>query len=284
MYRLAYRNFGSYESLVVDHSVTSGSSVGMRWYEIRSPGATPLLNQSGTYAPDASYRWMGSIAQDQSADMAMGFSVSSSSLHPGISYTGRLASDPSGTMGQGENSLIVGAGSQTGTLTRWGDYSSMSIDPSDGCTFWYTNEYIPSNGSFSWKTRIGSFNFTGCGTGTNDCSISANPTSLSIAQGSSGTPTISTAVTSGVAGTVNLTAAVSPTGPTASLNPTSVTAGNSSTLTVNVGSTVPTGTYTVTVTGTEGSATHNTTVTITVTPSGGGGITNGGFETGTFSG
>ncbi|MHB8600547.1 MAG: COG1470 family protein [Ktedonobacteraceae bacterium] len=266
MYRLEYRNFGSYESLVVDHAITAGSSVGMRWYEIRSPGGTPTINQSGTYAPDANYRWMGSIAQDQSADMAMGFSVSSSSMHPGISYTGRLSTDAPGTMGQGEASMIVGSGSQTGGLTRWGDYSSMSVDPADDCTFWYTNEYIPSNGSFNWETQIGAFKFSSCGSsGSNDFSISANPTSLSITQGSNGTSTISTAVTKGSAGTINLTAAVSPSSPTASLNPTSVTAGNSSTLTVSVGSSVPTGTYTVTVTGTEGSAVHNTTVTITVT-------------------
>ena len=264
MYRLAYRNFGSYESLVVDHAVTVGSTVGMRWYELRSPNATPTLYQSGTYSPDSTYRWMGSIAEDQSGDMAMGFSTSSSSAHPGISYTGRLASDPLGQMSQGESSLIVGAGSQTGTLTRWGDYSAMTIDPSDGCTFWYTNEYIPANGSFNWKTRIGSFKFSQCG-GTNDFSISANPTSLSIPQGGNGTSTINTAVTSGSAGTVSLSASVSPSGPTVSLNPTSVTAGNSSTLTVNVGSGVATGAYTVTVTGTEGSATHNTTVTVNVT-------------------
>src|SRR5579859_2409357 len=266
MYRLEYRNFGSYESLVVDHAVTSGSSVGMRWYEIRSPGSTPTVFQSGTYAPDSNYRWMGSIAQDQSGDMAMGFSISSSSTHPGISYTGRLVSDTLGTMAQGETSVIVGAGSQTGTLTRWGDYSAMQVDPSDGCTFWYTNEYIPANGSFNWKTRIASFKFSSCGgTVTNDFSISANPTSLSIVQGSNSASTISTAVTSGSAGTVSLSASVSPSGPTASLSPTSVTAGNASTLTVSVGSTVPTGTYTVTVTGTEGSATHSTSVTVTVT-------------------
>ncbi len=264
MYRLAYRNFGSYESLVVDHAVTVGSTVGMRWYEIRTPNTTPSLFQSGTYSPDSTYRWMGSIAQDQSGDMAMGFSTSSSSVHPGISYTGRLSSDPLGQMSQGEASLIVGAGSQTGTLTRWGDYSAMTIDPADGCTFWYTNEYIPSNGSFNWKTRIGSFKFTQCG-GTNDFSISANPTSLTIPQGGNGASTISTAVTSGSAGTVSLSASVSPSGPTVSLNPTSVTAGGSSTLTVNVGSGVATGAYTVTVTGTEGSATHNTTITVNVT-------------------
>jgi hypothetical protein len=162
MYRLAYRNFGSYESLVVDHAVNASSSVGMRWYEIRSPGATPTLYQSGTYAPDSKYRWMGSIAQDKSGDMAMGFSISSRSMHPGISYTGRLVSDSLGSMAQGETSLIVGNGSQTGGLTRWGDYSSMTVDPSNDCTFWYTTEYIPSNGNFNWKTRIGSFKFPSC--------------------------------------------------------------------------------------------------------------------------
>ena len=220
MYRLAYRNFGSYESLVVDHAVTSGSSVGMRWYEIRGPGGTPTIFQQGTYAPDANYRWMGSIAEDQSGDMAMGFSISSSSMHPGISYTGRLVSDPAGTMPQGETSLIVGAGSQTGTLTRWGDYSAMQVDPSDGCTFWYTDEYIPSNGSFNWKTRIGSFKFASCG--------------------SSGTPT--------------------PT-PTNTPAPTNTpTPGNTPT------------------------PTPTTPPTPTPTPPPGGGITNGGFETGTFSG
>jgi hypothetical protein len=190
-------------------------------------------------------------------------------------------------MPQGETSLIVGAGSQTGqNLSRWGDYSAMTVDPADGCTFWYTNEYIPSNGAFNWKTRIGSFKFPSCGSsGSNDFSISANPTSLSIAQGGSGTSTISTAVTSGTAGTVSLTASVSPAGPTAALNPTSVTAGGSSTLTVSVGSSVAAGSYTVTVTGTEGTATHSASVAVTVTSSGGGGgITNGGFETGSFSG
>ncbi len=162
MYRLAYRNFGSYESLVVDHAITVGSSVGMRWYEVRSPGTTPKLYQSGTYAPDTRYRWMGSIAEDKSGDMGMGFSISGSSTHPGISYTGRLVGDSLGTLPQGETSLIVGAGSQTGGLTRWGDYSSMAVDPGDGCTFWYTNQYIPANGSFNWKTRIGAFKFSGC--------------------------------------------------------------------------------------------------------------------------
>src|SRR5579864_5509500 len=266
MYRLAYRNFGDHESLVTNHAVTAGSSVGVRWYEIRTPSTTPTVFQQGTYAPDSSYRWMGSIGIDQSGNMALGYSTSSSTLHPQINYTGRLSTSPAGVMDQGEGTIINGAGSQTGSsLSRWGDYSSMSIDPSDDCTFWYTNEYIPSNGAFNWRTRIGSFKFSTCGAPAGDFSISASPTSLSVQQGSSGTSSISTAVTSGSAGTVNLSASVSPSGPTASLNPTSVTAGGSSTLTVSVGASVATGSYTVTVTGTEGSAVHTTTVAVTVT-------------------
>jgi len=164
MFRLAYRNFGDHESLVTNHSVTAGTSVGVRWYEIRSPGTTPTIFQQGTYAPDSNFRWMGSIAMDQNGNMALGFSLSGSTLHPAIHYTGRLAGDPLGQMTQGEGTIIDGAGSQTKNLNRWGDYSMMGIDPSDDCTFWYTNEYIPSNGTFNWKTRIGSFKFPSCTT------------------------------------------------------------------------------------------------------------------------
>jgi hypothetical protein len=164
MYRLAYRNYGSYESLVVDHTVTAGSSTGMRWYEIRSPGTTPTLYQEGTEAPDATYRWMGSIAADHVGNMALGFSLSSSSVFPSIALAGRLASDPLGTMPQGELTAVAGGGSQTGASYsyRWGDYTSMAVDPVDDCTFWYTNEYLPSTGARNWKTRIVSFAYPSC--------------------------------------------------------------------------------------------------------------------------
>src|SRR2546429_22539 len=162
MYRLAYRNFGDHESLVVSHSVTAGSSVGVRWYEIRSPNATPTVFQQGTFSPDSQYRWMGSIAMDQSGDIAVGYSASSSSNFPAVRYTGRVPSDPAGTM-ESENSIMEGTGSQTNASSRWGDYSGMSVDPADDCTFWYTNEYLTTNGSFNWKTRVGSFKFTSCG-------------------------------------------------------------------------------------------------------------------------
>jgi kumamolisin len=154
------------------------------------------------------------------------------------------------------------------------------------------NLYYPATSGYDQASGIGTpdvwnmaRDLVGSGGGTNDFSISASPSSLSIAQGNNGASTISTAVTSGSAGTVSLSASVSPSGPTASLSPTSVTAGGSSTLTVTVGASVAAGSYTVTVTGTEGSAVHTTPVSVTVTSSGGGGgITNGGFETGSLSG
>src|SRR5207237_7950032 len=162
MYRLAYRNFGDHESLVVNHSVTAGSSVGVRWYEIRSPNATPTVFQQGTYAPDSTFRWMGSIAMDQSGDIAVGYSASSGSINPAVRYTGRVPGDPLGTL-ESENSIIEGAGSQTGGLNRWGDYSSMSIDPADDCTFWYTSEYLAASGSFHWHPRNRAFRVTSRG-------------------------------------------------------------------------------------------------------------------------
>jgi hypothetical protein len=166
MHRLAYRNFGDHESLVATHSVnaaSSGTQAGVRWYEVRSPNSSPVLYQQGTYAPDTTNRWLGSIAMDGSGNIALGYSVSSSSVFPSIRYTGRLASDPLGTLPQGETTMMAGSGSQTGTASRWGDYAMMAVDPTDDCTFWFTTEYMPSTGGAPWKTRIGSFKFPSCG-------------------------------------------------------------------------------------------------------------------------
>ncbi|MFI5042557.1 MAG: hypothetical protein ACHQNA_12045, partial [Acidimicrobiales bacterium] len=166
MNRLAYRNFADgHQSLVANHSVTAGSSTGVRWYEIRLDAAgNPSLFQQGTYAPDANYRWMGSIAQDRDGDMALGFSVSGATIEPQIHFTGRHVYDPAGQMTQGEGTVIDGTGVQLPSLSRWGDYSMMAVDPSDDCTFWYTNQYIPTNGAFNWRTRVGTFRLPGCGT------------------------------------------------------------------------------------------------------------------------
>ena len=163
MYRLAYRNFGAYESLVVNHSVNSGSSVGVRWYEMREvAGQGITVFQQGTYQPDSNYRFMGSIAQDKVGDIAVGYTLSSSSTYPSVAYTGRLAIDLPGTMSQGEGLIQWGSGSSVGSGEYWGDYSEMTVDPTDDCTFWYVNEYLPTTGGSAWHTRIGSFSFPTC--------------------------------------------------------------------------------------------------------------------------
>ncbi|MBX7212583.1 MAG: carboxypeptidase-like regulatory domain-containing protein [Thermoflexales bacterium] len=165
MWRLAYRNFGSYQNLVVNQTVDAGSGVaGVRWYEFRSPHATtPTIYQQSTYAPaDGISRWMGSAAQDKLGNLAIGFSASNAAMFPAIRYAGRLASDPLNVLSQGETVLIAGGGSQTHTANRWGDYSNLTLDPTDDCTFWYTNEYYAATSWSDWSTRIGSFRFPGC--------------------------------------------------------------------------------------------------------------------------
>jgi hypothetical protein len=167
MYRLAYRNRAGIESLVVNHSVSVGSNkrnsvTSVRWYELRNPGSTPTVYQQGTLGTsDGIHRWMGSIAMDKQGNIALGYSASSTSVYPSVRYTGRLVTDTLGTM-QTENIAQAGGGSQLANLSRWGDYSSMTVDPVDDCTFWYTTEYLKANGTFNWSTRIISFKFPGC--------------------------------------------------------------------------------------------------------------------------
>lgn len=170
MYRLAYRNFvNGPESVVATNS--EGNPTGINWYEIRNPGGSPFIWQQGTFAPDTSYRWTPSIAMDQSGDIALGYSVSSSKVYPSVRYTGRLSSDPLGSM-ETEATILQGTASQSG-LSRWGDYSSMSIDPVDDCTFWYTNQYILSNNN--WQTRIANFKFSNCTSAPPATLSSTNP-------------------------------------------------------------------------------------------------------------
>jgi Putative Ig domain len=268
MYRLAYRRFADgHETLVVNHSVTAGTSTGIRWYELDNPptstmaGGTPVVAQQGTYAPDSSYRWMGSIAMDGAGDIAVGYSVSSSSLNPSIRYTGRVPTDAINTL-ESETTVKAGSGSQLQTLSRWGDYSAMSVDPVDDCTFWYTNEYLKANGTFNWSTWITSFKFPGCGS-TPDFSLSASPTSRTVTQGSGTSYTVTVTPSGGFTGSVSLGVAGLPTtGVTSSFSP-NPTAG-SSTLAVTTGSSTPTGTYPLTITGTSGSLTHSTAATLVV--------------------
>ncbi|MGI8435531.1 MAG: hypothetical protein ACR2NX_01290 [Chthoniobacterales bacterium] len=163
MFRMAYRNFGDHEAIVGNYSVLANSVAGVRWFELRNiTSGTLSIFQESTYQPDTDWRWMGSVAQDNQGNMAVGFSASSPTINPQLRYAGRLAGDPINTLAQGEAHLFDGTGAQTSGLNRWGDYSDLTVDPVDDCTFWYTNEYIPTNGTFNWKTRIGSFKFTQC--------------------------------------------------------------------------------------------------------------------------
>ena len=167
MFRLAYRNFGDHESLVVNHSVDPGIPgivAAVRWYEIRNPNATPTVFQQGTFSSKTTNFWMGSIAMDKNGDIALGFSASSSTRYPGIAYTGRVPTDPLGTM-ESTKVVFAGGGSQVGgaDANSWGDYSSMAVDPSDDCTFWYTTGYLKTTGNNpSWDTGIASFKFNSC--------------------------------------------------------------------------------------------------------------------------
>ena len=174
MFRLAYRNLGSHESLIGNFtvSVPTPTHGGIRWFELRGVTAGPVTTfQDSTYSPDATYRWMGSIAMDRDGDIAVGFSASDATIHPQIRYAGRLSTDPLNTLAQGEAHLFDGLGSQTDTVNRWGDYSDMTVDPVDDCTFWYTQEHYTTNSSFNWRTRIGSFKFASCGAASDTVTI-----------------------------------------------------------------------------------------------------------------
>ena len=164
MYRLQYRNFGTHESLVVNHTVDVDGTdhAGVRWYEIRSPGSTPFIHQQGTFAPDADHRWMASVAMDGAGNMALGYSVSGATTFPSVRYTGRLAGDPLGAMTMAETEVVAGTGAQTHSSGRWGDYSMMAVDPTDECTFWYTQQYYVTVSEMDWRTKIGRFSFPSC--------------------------------------------------------------------------------------------------------------------------
>lgn len=209
MFRMAYRNLGSHESIVLSHTVDAGSDrAAPRWYELRSTGGAWTVYQQGTYSPDTTHRWMQSIAMDQDGNIAMGYSASSTSIFPSMRYVGRLTTDTLGTFGQSESVMQAGGGSQTDASGRWGDYAALSVDPSDDCTFWFTSEYYSSSSAGNWKTRIGHFTFPSCGT-------PASPTfsinNVSVNEGDAGTTsatfTVSLSPTAGSTETVDYTTA-----------------------------------------------------------------------------
>ena len=162
LWRVQYRRFGSVDTLVGNFTVdaTGQDQAGVRWFVLTKTNQSQwAVSQQGTYAPGSTHRWMASIAMDRCGNIALGHNVSSLTVFPGLRYTGRLSSDPPGTLPRGENSIVAGLSPYT-AFNRWGDYSSMNVDPSDGRTFWFTGEYM--NGSGEWATRIASFRFAEC--------------------------------------------------------------------------------------------------------------------------
>jgi hypothetical protein len=171
-WRLAHRTFGSYEAMVTNQSVEARpAQAGIRWWELRRDRrGNYSVHQEGTFAPDDTVnRWMGSIAQDRKGNTALGYSVvNGTDVYPGIRYTGRLAGDRRGQLTLGEGTIVNGTAAQTSLNSRWGDYSSMNVDPVDDCTFWYVNEYYTQAGAAQapngngWQTRIASFRLPHC--------------------------------------------------------------------------------------------------------------------------
>jgi hypothetical protein len=252
MFRLPYRNFGDHESVVGNFTVNSGGVAGIRWFEMRNVTSGPVtLFQESTYQPDSTWRWMGSIAMDAAGNIGLGFNASSSSIHPQIRYTGRLATDPINTMTLGEGTIINGNGSQSGTSNRWGDYSAMTVDPSDDTTLWFTGEYYSATSSFNWRTRIANFQLA-AGGGTPDYSLSISPATQTIGRnGGTLTYTVTVTPVNGFNSPVTLSISGLPSGTTGNFvpNPTTTT----STLTLTVNSSTRKGTYQFTVTGVGGS-------------------------------
>jgi hypothetical protein len=190
MYRLAYRNVGDHASIVATHTVVApGGNAAVRWYELRDPAGTPTIYQQGTFAPDSDNRWMASIGMDHAGNIGVGYSVASAATYPSIRFSGWELGDTAGEL-QAETFSVNGGGAQTG-YNRWGDYSSIRIDPRDDCTFWYTQEYQATTQSANWNTRIVSFRFPSCTLVSSTTTLSSSPNPSTVGQSVTFTATVS---------------------------------------------------------------------------------------------
>ncbi len=242
MYRAAYRRFPTHEAIVGNFvtDIDGNDTGGVRWFELRRSGGTWSLYQEGTVAlGDFVDRWMGASAMDEAGNIALSYSVTRDASHPapnntgvfpGLRYIGRLAADVLGIMTTGEQTLVAGAASQSGS-TRWGDYHAMGVDPADGCTFWTTGQHLPTA---SWATRIGAFRHNECNTPR--FGLEASPITLSMCAGG---PTTSSTLTlpalTGFSGNVALVTSGLPAGVSATLTPATVAVPGSSTLQLAAG-------------------------------------------------
>ncbi|NUM46156.1 MAG: DUF4397 domain-containing protein [Anaerolineales bacterium] len=265
IWRLAYRNFGTHESLVTNQSVeATGGIAGNRWWEIRSPGSSPVIYQEGTYAPgtsDGIHRWMGSIAMDGSGNIAFAYSASdATSTFPSVWYTGRLAGDPLGQMTLGEGSIIDGTGSQT-SGQRWGDYSSLTVDPVDDCTFWAVNEWLPVSGG-NWTLRVGAFKFDECG--SPDFTLNVAPASQEVCKPNDALFDVTVGQVQSYTDQVTLSTQGEPGGSSVNFSANPGTPPFTSTLTIGNTGAAAEGTYSIAVVGVAATSTHTSTVELSL--------------------
>ncbi|MEO7935891.1 MAG: hypothetical protein ABIR27_06510 [Dokdonella sp.] len=251
-------------SLVVNHSVKGDveqSSINWVNFTLGNGGAAPAvptalnktLADEGVYAPDQNNRWMGGIAIDKSGNIGVGYSVSSETMHPQIRVTGRQLSDPAGIL-LDEQSCTDGIanGSQTSTNNRWGDYSEMSVDPSDQCTFYFTTEYYPTTTTGGWHTRVCSFKFPNCGT-PDFAIVSDTPKRVEMCAATASNPTwaLRAGILNGFAGNVTLSGTSLPPGTTANFSSNPVAAPGSAVMTLANATSLPSGEYVFNADGTD---------------------------------
>jgi len=261
MWRLAYRNFGVHETMVGNFvtDVNGNDHGGVRWFELQKEGVGSwVLHQEGTVAPDAEHRWMGAIAMDGSGDIALGYNVSSTTVYPSLRYIGRLRSDPLGTMPQGEYSLVEGT--DFNQSNRYGDYSAMSVDPVDDCTFWFTGEY-DAGPNHEWSTRIGAFKFDSCtGSLGPDFTLLADPESQSVCAPANAQYGLTVGSVMGFSDPVTLNATGNPAGSTAGFDVNPVMPPGVSILTIGNTGEATAGSYTIDIVGIAPTKTHTVTV------------------------
>lgn len=257
-------------SLVVNHTVQGDvQQAGIDWvhFNLDDHGANPAsptaldktVVDEGTYAPDTDNRWMGGIAIDGSGEIGVGFSKSSSTMHPQVQITGRTLDDPASTLrDEASCTDLIGNGSQTSSSNRWGDYSSMSVDPVDQCTFYFTSEYYPTTTSSTWHTRVCSFKFPSCGD-PNFALVAESPTRIQMCGAASSDPSFAlrAGVLNGFSGTVALTGTTLPAGTSAQFSSASFSAPGASNMTLVNGADLPSGEYSFGVNATSGSDTRS---------------------------
>jgi hypothetical protein len=288
MYRAAARAFApgapTRMSLVVNHGVTGPANQGgIRWthFSLGENGQTfdrifangfegtgtlnAGLNKSivdeGTYTPDTNTRWMGGIAIDKGGNIGVGYNVSAATINPRLMISGRTLADADGTLRDEQACTPATTGSQTGSFSgrgRWGDYTSMSVDPTDDCTFWFTGEFYPTTSTNQWSTRICAFKFNECGLPALKL-VSESPARIELCGATPG-PDPSWDLLAGTVGGFNASVTLSASGqpggttPVFSVNPITPTPGGSR-FTLNGGHSVASGEYSLNVTATGGAQT-----------------------------